>query len=118
MKPEGGEKPWKMIVVKSAESPPPGFAEKLSKLLLQEGKSLTDLQAMFSTPCSNAGTPEAIILAVGELLEKTLKSVSNGSAYRHLRTFSGTVPSPTVEEALESLMRVEQLLNQTCCCSS
>lgn len=46
-----------MIVVKSAESPPAGFAEKLSKLLLQEGKS-----------------------------------------------FSGTVPTPKVEEALESLM--------------
>lgn len=106
-----------MIVVKSAESPPAGFAEKLSKLLLQEGKSFTDPQAMFSTPSSNAGSPEAIIHAVGELLENTSKSVSDGSAYRCLRTFSGTVPTPSVEEALESLMDQARMMVMECKCS-
>ncbi|XP_048021418.1 paraneoplastic antigen Ma1 homolog [Megalobrama amblycephala] len=115
--PEEGGKPWKMVVAKSAESPPAGFAEKLSKLLFEEGKSFTDLQAMFSTPSSNAGSPEAIIRAVGELLEKTSKPVSDGSAYRRLRTFSGTVPTPTGEEALESWMDQARMMVMECECS-
>ncbi|XP_052387224.1 uncharacterized protein LOC127934090 [Carassius gibelio] len=115
--PERGGAPWKMIVAKSAEGPPAGFAEKLSKLLTQEGKSFTDLQAMFSTPSSNAGSPEAIIRAVGELLEKTSKPVSDGGAYRRLRIFSGTVPTPTGEEALESWLDQARMMIVECECS-
>ncbi|KAG1952160.1 paraneoplastic antigen Ma1 [Pimephales promelas] len=115
--PEGGETPWKIIVAKSAESPSDGFAEKLAKLLTQEGKSFTDLQAMFSTPSSNAGSPEAIIRAVGELLEKTSKPVSDGGAYRRLRTFSGIVPTPAGEEALESWMDQARMMITECECS-
>ncbi len=37
---EGGGKPWKMVAAKTAESQPAGFAEKLSKLFVQEGKSV------------------------------------------------------------------------------
>ncbi len=37
---EGGGKPWKMVAAKTAESQPAGFAEKLSKLLVQEGNSV------------------------------------------------------------------------------
>ncbi|RXN17862.1 Retrovirus-related Pol polyprotein from transposon 297 [Labeo rohita] len=115
--PEGGGKPWKMVAAKSAESPPAGFAEKLSNLLVQEGKSISDLQAMFSSPSSNAGSPEAIIRAVGELLEKTSKPVSDGSAYRRLRSFSGTVPIPTGEEALETWMDQARMMVMECECS-
>ncbi len=115
--PEGGGKPWKMVAAKTAESQPAGFAEKLSKLLLQEGKSVSDLQAMFSSPSSNAGSPEAIIRAVGELLEKTSKPVSDGSAYRRLRIFSGTVPTPTGEEALETWMDQARMMVMECECS-
>ncbi len=115
--PEGGGKPWKMVAAKTAESQPAGFAEKLSKLLLQEGKSVSDLQAMFSSPSSNAGSPEAIICAVGELLEKTSKPVSDGNAYRRLRIFSGTVPTPTGEEALETWMDQARMMVMECECS-
>lgn len=48
VKPEGGGKPWKMVAAKSSESPPAGFAEKLSKLLVQEEKSVSDLRVFFT----------------------------------------------------------------------
>ncbi|XP_043118325.1 paraneoplastic antigen Ma1 homolog [Puntigrus tetrazona] len=115
--PAEGGKPWKIVAAEKAELPPPGFAEKLSNLLIQEGKSVSELQAMFSSPSSNAGSPEAIIRAVGELLEKTSKPVSDGSAYRRLRVFSGTVPIPAGEEALETWMDQARMMVMECECS-
>lgn len=115
--PEGGRKPWKMIVADSDESPTSGFAAKLSQLLKQEGKSFSDLQAMFTPPNPNAGSPESIIRAVGELLEKTAKPVSDGSAYRRLRIFSGAIPVPASEEGLESWMDQARMMVVECECS-
>lgn len=43
-----GGNPWKMVAAKSSESPPAGFAEKLSKLLVQEEKSVSDLRVFFT----------------------------------------------------------------------
>ncbi|KAL1249379.1 hypothetical protein QQF64_020384 [Cirrhinus molitorella] len=108
------------------EGPTPGFLLVLceckevvdnSRLPVEEGKSVSDLQAMFSSPSSNAGSPEAIIRAVGELLEKTSKPGSDGSAYRRLRIFSGTVPTPAGEEALETWMDQARMMVMECECS-
>ncbi|KAI7814030.1 hypothetical protein IRJ41_006648 [Triplophysa rosa] len=117
LRPEGSEKPWKIIVASTAEAPPAGFAVKLSDLLAQEGKSLADLRAMFAPAGSDAGSPEAIIRAVSDLLEKTSKPVSDGSVYRRLRTFSGTIPTPGGEEALESWMDQARMMVVECDCS-
>lgn len=54
---------------------------------------------------------------MGELLEKTLRPESDGSAYRRLRTFSGTVPSLTGEEALETWMDQARMMVMECECS-
>ncbi|KAL0151367.1 hypothetical protein M9458_053361 [Cirrhinus mrigala] len=114
--PAPGEETWK-VVVASAAVPVSDFSQKLSKFLSEEGKSMSDLPALFTQPSSNAGSPESIIHAVGELLEKTSKPSSDASAYRRLRTFSGTVPTPTGEENLESWMEQARLMTAECECS-
>ncbi len=77
---------------------PAGFADKLSQFLRDEGKSMTDLQALFPPLSASPSSPESIIRAVGEILEKTVRPPSDSNAYRRLRTFSGIVPTPTGEE--------------------
>ncbi|XP_056611090.1 paraneoplastic antigen Ma2 homolog [Triplophysa dalaica] len=116
-RPEVSAKPWKIIVACSDEARQTGFEGKLADLLVQEGKSLLDLRAMFSSSSSESGTPESIIRAVSDLLEKTSKPVSDGSAYRRLRTFSGAVPTPGGEEALESWMDQARMMVMECDCS-
>ncbi len=101
--PAPGEETWK-VVVASAKVPVSEFSKKLSTFLSEEGKSMSDLQALFTQSGSTTSSPESIIRAVGELLEKTSKPSPDASAYRRLRTFSATVPTPTGEESLENWM--------------
>ncbi|XP_048020954.1 paraneoplastic antigen Ma1 homolog [Megalobrama amblycephala] len=114
--PAEGEEAWK-VVVALAEVPISEFSQKLSKFLSEEGKSMSDLQALFTQSTSTASSPESIIRAVGELLEKTSKPSTDASAYRRLRTFSGTVPTPTGEESLENWMEQARLMTVECECS-
>lgn len=114
--PAPGEETWK-VVVASAEGPVSEFSKKLSMFLSEEGKSMSDLQALFTQSGSTTSSPESIIRAVGELLEKTSKPSTDASAYRRLRTFSGTVPTPTGEESLENWMEQARLMTVECECS-
>lgn len=57
-----------------------------------------------------ASTPEAIIRAVGDLLQNTSKPASDNSSYRRLRTFSGVVPTPPGEEQLENWILQARLM--------
>lgn len=57
-----GEESWK-IVVAPVDVSASEFSKKLSKFLTDEGKSMTDIQALFSPHSSS--TPESIIRAVG-----------------------------------------------------
>lgn len=110
--PTEGEEAWK-VVVALAEVP----ISEFSKFLSEEGKSMSDLQALFTQSTSTASSPESIIRAVGELLEKTSKPLTDASAYHRLRTFSGTVPTPTGEESLENWMEQARLMTVECECS-
>lgn len=111
---EGGET-WRVIVA-PVDVPAFGFSEKLAKFLHQEGKSMTDLESLFHSTSSSAGSPESIIRAVGDLLEKT-KPSGDSNAYRRLRMFSGTIPTPSGEENLENWMEQARLMTAECECS-
>lgn len=43
--PKDGDPPWKIVVVRDKEPGPDDFSAKLRKLLQEEGKSMTDVQA-------------------------------------------------------------------------
>uniref|UniRef100_A0A9J8DI63 Uncharacterized protein n=1 Tax=Cyprinus carpio carpio TaxID=630221 RepID=A0A9J8DI63_CYPCA len=67
---------------------------------------------------SSASSPEAIIRAVGDLLSKIEKPASEGSSYRRLRIFSGTIPTPSGEESLEHWLEQAYLMVEESDCSS
>lgn len=112
--PVGSTEAWKIKVVQGTESVTDDSEARLKKLLQENGKCLTDIQAMLS-PLS-ASSPEAVIRAVGELLEKNKKS-SEGTAYRRLRMFSGVVPTPAGEESLENWFEQAKLMISECDCT-
>jgi len=76
---------------------------------------MIDLQALFSP--QSFSSPESIIRAVGDLLEKTTKPVGETNAYRRLRIFSGIVPIPIGEESLENWIEQARLMTEECECS-
>ncbi|KAL3992407.1 methyl-CpG-binding domain protein 2 [Sarotherodon galilaeus] len=57
-----------------------------------------------------ASTPEAIIRAVGDLLQNTSRPASDHSSYWRLRTFSGVIPTPPGEEQLENWILQARLM--------
>lgn len=62
-----------------------------------------------------ASTPEAIIRAVGDILQKKHKPTNNeNSIYRRLRTFSGVTPTPPGEEQLENWIEQARLMIEEC----
>lgn len=48
-----------------------------------------------------ASPPEAILRAVGDLLDKSAKPSVESGGYRRLRIFSDTVPTPAGEEQFD-----------------
>uniref|UniRef100_A0AAR2K1B1 Paraneoplastic antigen Ma1 homolog n=1 Tax=Pygocentrus nattereri TaxID=42514 RepID=A0AAR2K1B1_PYGNA len=66
-------------------------------------------QAELAQTCA----PDAIIRAVGELMEKQGRFIGESSAYRRLRTFSGVVPTPPGEEQLDSWLEQARLMVET-----
>ncbi|XP_054862316.1 uncharacterized protein LOC129347852 [Amphiprion ocellaris] len=62
-----------------------------------------------------ASTPEAIIRAVGDILEKTSRPTTSDSCqYRRLRTFSGVTPTPPGEEQVENWVEQARLMIEEC----
>ncbi|KAL4008319.1 hypothetical protein ACER0C_002171 [Sarotherodon galilaeus] len=53
---------------------------------------------------------DAIIRAVGDLLQNTSRPASDHSSYRRLRTFSGVIPTPPGEEQLENWILQARLM--------
>ncbi|XP_016425342.1 paraneoplastic antigen Ma1 homolog [Sinocyclocheilus rhinocerous] len=118
-----GEKkePWSVIVNQTREpafdTATGGFTEKLAKFLMEEGKSLSDVQALCTPGIAIDSAPESIIRAMGEALEKTVKPQSDSNAYRRLRTFSAVVPTPIGEESMENQINQARLMITECDCS-
>uniref|UniRef100_A0A3Q2QSS7 CCHC-type domain-containing protein n=1 Tax=Fundulus heteroclitus TaxID=8078 RepID=A0A3Q2QSS7_FUNHE len=61
-----------------------------------------------------ASTPEAIIRAVGDIMQRTSKPTSDSNSYRRLRTFSGVVPTPPGEEPLDNWIEQARLMVEEC----
>ncbi len=123
LRPTDDEENWMILAAVERESTnaaPARFADKLSQFLRDEGRSITDLQALFLRLSSNPSSPESIIRALGEILEKTVRPQSDSNAYRRLRMFSGTVPAPAGTMNVETMdHRIEQakILITECKCS-
>lgn len=105
-----GAEPWKIVIVSGEDTSSEDFAKKVHNLLQSKGRTAEDLQAMFSSTVSENSSPDAIILAVGDLLEKTGKTLSETVGYRRLRMFSGTIPTPAGEEQFEHWMEQAWLM--------
>ncbi len=92
MTPDETGEPWAVVVVSAKETLPDasseGFTDKLTKFLMGEGKSVADIQALYTPHSSDAGSAESFIRTLGEILEKTSKPPGDSSAYRRLHTFS------------------------------
>ncbi|XP_067225197.1 paraneoplastic antigen Ma2-like [Chanodichthys erythropterus] len=105
--------PWSVIVIQTQESASNaatgGFTEKFAKFLMEEGKSLSDIQALISPPSAPDSSPESIIRAMGEVCAKTVKLPSD-NAYRRLHTFSAVAPTPLGEENMETWMDQARLM--------
>ncbi|XP_047657083.1 paraneoplastic antigen Ma1 homolog [Tachysurus fulvidraco] len=115
-----GEEAWEIVVSTETDSRPAApveFTNKLSKFLMDEGKSMTDLEALFPSLGSNTSSPESIIRAVGEILEKAVRPQSDSNAYRRLRTFLGTVHTPAGEETMEHWIEQARIMITDCDCS-
>lgn len=116
IRPASGEIPWKIILLTPRESEQ--FSDKFRKLLQEEGKTMDDVRALFSKDPLQGSSPDSIIRAVGDLLEKTMRPSSDANAFRRLRTFSGTIPTPPGEESLEHWLSHAQLIVEECSCSN
>lgn len=115
--PVSGAEPWKIVTSSGDDTSSEDFARKVHTLLESEGRKVEDIQAMFSSSASENSSPDAIIRAVGDLLEKTGKTSSEVGGYRRLRMFSGAIPTPAGEEPFEHWMEQACLMVEESECS-
>uniref|UniRef100_A0AAY4C7A1 Paraneoplastic antigen Ma-like C-terminal domain-containing protein n=1 Tax=Denticeps clupeoides TaxID=299321 RepID=A0AAY4C7A1_9TELE len=108
--------PW--LVVTACDDAPDAdeFSTKLKLLLQSEGKTMSDVQAMFSTD-SESPAPTSLLRAVGDLLDRIGKTSSDGGSFRRLRIFSGTFPTPVGEESFDLWNEQAYLMISECDCS-
>uniref|UniRef100_A0AAY4BXB6 CCHC-type domain-containing protein n=1 Tax=Denticeps clupeoides TaxID=299321 RepID=A0AAY4BXB6_9TELE len=108
--------PW--LVVTACDDAPDAdeFSTKLKLLLQSEGKTMSDVQAMFSTD-TESPAPTSLLRAVGDLLDRIGKTSSDGGSFRRLRIFSGTFPTPVGEESFDLWNEQAYLMISECDCS-
>lgn len=117
--PAEGASPWKLVVASAApssfEKAPEknDFIVKLNALLGAEGKT-QDVHKLVANENPVTTCPAAIILAMGEVLEKTLKPCTEASLYKRLRVFSGVKPTPAGEEEFDNCMEQATQIVQEC----
>uniref|UniRef100_A0A3Q0RPQ5 Paraneoplastic antigen Ma-like C-terminal domain-containing protein n=1 Tax=Amphilophus citrinellus TaxID=61819 RepID=A0A3Q0RPQ5_AMPCI len=79
-------------------------------------KPVDEQCALFPEGETAAKSPEAILRAVSEILDKSKSSSEHGS-YRRLRTFSGLLPTPAGEEQFDHWLSQARLMVEECDCS-
>uniref|UniRef100_A0A671YE20 Uncharacterized protein n=1 Tax=Sparus aurata TaxID=8175 RepID=A0A671YE20_SPAAU len=87
-----------------------------SKRSGSDGDALNPLSVLLDASSSNSSA-ESIIRAVGDVLSKIEKPSGENSSYRRLRVFSGTLPTPAGEEALEHWLEQARLMVEESDCS-
>uniref|UniRef100_A0A672F8S9 CCHC-type domain-containing protein n=1 Tax=Salarias fasciatus TaxID=181472 RepID=A0A672F8S9_SALFA len=105
-----GSAVWPIITTFANPSTQEDFKSKLDALLQNEGKTLDDVQALFTETQHTRSPEESLIRAVADLIEKTGKPVAGGVAYRRLRIFSGVVPTPAGEEQFDHWLEQAYLM--------
>ncbi|XP_077388164.1 retrovirus-related Pol polyprotein from transposon 412 [Festucalex cinctus] len=86
------------------------FSEKLDKFLQEEGKSLDDLQQLYSPSPPWNQNPESLIRAVSDALQPSRTNES--SSFRRLRTFSGISPTPVGEDSFDNWMEQAKFMSE------
>ncbi|MBN3275946.1 PNMA1 protein, partial [Polyodon spathula] len=115
--PAEGANPWALVVAGRAPLPPAvsetrDFAAKLAKR-----KTCRDVSKLCTVEESSLSSAEADIRSMGEVLEKVMKPPIDGSSYKRLRIFSGTLSTPAGEESLDHWMDQAQQMVRECDCS-
>ncbi|RVE74755.1 hypothetical protein OJAV_G00024770 [Oryzias javanicus] len=100
--PEGSAVAWRIVGPSQQEEEPQSHAA-------DDGQRDPQSDSSLQFPLQ-ASTPEAIIRAVGDILQMTNKPANNDhNLYRRMRTFSGVIPTPAGEEQLENWVEQARL---------
>ena len=113
--PINGGGPWPVIIAEEATRASTQF--QMSGSPQAPGKRVEDLRTLFPEDEAAAKSTEAILRVVSDLLDKTTKSSSEHGSYRRLRTFSGSLPTPAVEEQFDHWLGQARLMVEECDCS-
>lgn len=101
--PEGFAMTWRIFGPSEREEEPQAQAAG-------DGHNVPLPDSSFFSPFQ-ASTPEAIIRAVGDVLQMTSKHThGDNNLFRRLRTFSGVMPTPPGEEQLENWVEQARLM--------
>lgn len=104
--PEGSDSPWRI------------FGPSEEKNVSTDEQIKDAAQEPQPVPGSvfplQASTPEAIVRAVGDIMQRTSKPASDSNSYRRLRTFSGVLPLPPGEEQLDNWIEQVRLMIEEC----
>lgn len=101
--PEGSDSPWRIFG--------PSGEENVST----DGGAAQEPQPVPGSVFPlQASTPEAIIRAVGDIMQRTSKPASDSNSYWRLRTFSGVLPLPPGEEQLDNWIEQARLMIEEC----
>ncbi|KAK7906968.1 hypothetical protein WMY93_015580 [Mugilogobius chulae] len=104
--PEGSAVAWRIFG--------PSEHEEAQGQAAGDGQDVPQPDSSLQSPLQ-ASTPEAIIRAVGDILQMTSKPTNNdNNLYRRLRTFSGVTPTPPGEEQLENWVEQARLMIEEC----
>ncbi|KAK7880544.1 hypothetical protein WMY93_032815, partial [Mugilogobius chulae] len=104
--PEGSAVAWRIFG--------PSEQEEAQGQAAGDGQNVPQPDSSLQSPLQ-ASTPEAIIRAVGDILQMTSKPTNNdNNLYRRLRTFSGVTPTPPGEEQLENWVEQARLMIEEC----
>uniref|UniRef100_A0A672JW03 PNMA family member 2 n=1 Tax=Sinocyclocheilus grahami TaxID=75366 RepID=A0A672JW03_SINGR len=111
--PTGGMVTWPIVMVtRSPVSPSaPSSAKQNDSSTAVDDSNVQELVG------AHDGSAESIIRAMGDLLSKIEKPVSDSSSYRRLHVFSGTVPTPAGEEPLEHWLEQARFMVEESDCS-
>ncbi|XP_032364001.1 paraneoplastic antigen Ma1 homolog [Etheostoma spectabile] len=91
-------------IIRGSALPAPGYQPQTSTNV--QGETLL-----------TSGSAESIIRAVGDVLSRAEKSSGEGTSYRRMRIFSGTLPTPAGEETLDHWLEQAWLMVEESECS-
>lgn len=114
--PPTGETKWTIVIAQSVVNDEDTFTVKLAQFLQDEGKTMDDIQTMCAPSTAWNSSPESIIRAVGEVLNRSTKPTESNN-YRRLKTFSGVSPVPLGEECLDGWLEQAKLMVEECECT-